>query len=239
MSTSFDSALDEIEIFRDLDPAARAAIARRCRWRRVSPHEQVLGHLDNTTDVFFVVQGQLRANTYSPLGKDVSFEEFGPGEMFGEFSAIDGQSRSANVVALNDAYIGSMPAGEFWGVIDKHPAVAAAVLKRLTGIIRTLNERIFEFSALAVSNRIHAELLRLAHRSGVRDNAARLSPAPTHAEIASRISTNREGVTREINALARSGVVAKEGRDLVIRDVAWLEDAVALKTGISPPHGTA
>jgi len=231
MIPKFDSALDQISIFRELTYSERAAIARRCNWRRLDAREQVIGHMDATTDVFFVVQGHLRCVNFSPLGKQVSFMDIGPGEIIGEFAAIDGQPRSTNVVALDDAFIGSMPAATLWRVIDAHPTVAAALLKRLTGIIRLLNERIFELSTLSVGNRIHAELLALAHASGIRDNSATISPPLTHAEIASRIGTNRETVTREINALSRSGIIRKEKRTLIVEDVSWLEQSVAIELG--------
>ncbi len=57
-----------------------------------------------------------------------------------------------------------------------------------------------------------------------------ISPAPTHAEIASRISTHREAVTRELNSLARAKLIEKRGTTLVIREIAALtrlvEDAL-------------
>jgi len=53
-----------------------------------------------------------------------------------------------------------------------------------------------------------------------------VSPAPTHAEIASRISTHREAVTREPNELARAKLIEKRGNDLIIHDIAMLESMV-------------
>ncbi|MDA0653723.1 MAG: Crp/Fnr family transcriptional regulator [Proteobacteria bacterium] len=231
MTPKFDSALDQISIFRGLAEAERVTIARRCTWRRLAAREQVIGHMESSTDVFFIVQGHLRVLNFSPLGKQVSFVDVGPGEIIGDFAAIDGQPRSTNVVALDDAFIGSMPAGVFGSVIETHPAVAAALLKRLTGIIRQLNERIFELSTLSVGNRIHAELLALARASGIKDNAAIITPTLTHAEIASRVGSNRETVTREINALTKSGIIRKDKRTLIVADVAWLQDSVAIELG--------
>jgi len=46
-----------------------------------------------------------------------------------------------------------------------------------------------------------------------------LSPAPTHEEIASRVSTHREAVTRELAWLEAQGVVEKAGRTLKITDL--------------------
>jgi len=231
---TYDFALDEIGIFKGISDKERAAIAGRCKWRRIEAHHQLINYMDPTNDIFFVVEGRLRVINYSVLGKEVAFSEIGPGEIVGEFAPIDGGERSANVFALTDSFVGSMPAEAFWEVIRQHPAVTAALLKHLTGIIRHLNGRIFEFSTLAVNNRIHAELLRLALAAGIKDNVSEISPVPTHAEIASRISTHREAVTREINALAQAGVLEKRPRTLVVRDIAWLQDVVEMKLGARP-----
>lgn len=191
--------------------------------------------MEATTEVFFVVQGHLRAVHFSSLGKQVSFVDVGPGEVIGDFAAIDGEARSTNVVALDDAFIGSMSADVFWRVLEDYPSVAAALLKKLTGIIRHLNERIFELSTMSVGNRIHAELLALAREAGIEDNSATIPPGLTHAEIASRIGTNRETVTREINALTKSGVIRKDKRILIVQDVEWLQDSVAIEMGELAP----
>src|SRR2546422_11705623 len=69
--------------------------------------------------------------------------------------------------------------------------------------------------------------LRLAREAGIEDNQARIDPAPKHADIASQVSTNREQVTRELSALAKAGIVAKDNAGvLVVRDVKQLEKMV-------------
>lgn len=72
-------------------------------------------------------------------------------------------------------------------------------------------------------SRIHAELVRLAHEAGASGNSARIEHAPTHADIASQVSTYREEVSRELSALAKAGIVARDGRALLIRDLRRLE----------------
>ena len=69
-------------------------------------------------------------------------------------------------------------------------------------------------------------MLRLARSGSDEDHTAVISPAPTHAEIASRISTHREAVTREIAVLARGGLLEKTGGDLVIHDIDRLQRMV-------------
>ena len=232
----YDAALSEIGVLKGLSDGDLAQISRQCAWRRVNINEQIIGHLDKTSDVYFVVQGTMRVINYSLEGKVISFRDMHPGEMFGEISAIDGQARSASVYALSDGFIGSLTAEKFWQILVDYPSVACSVFRTLVEHIRRLTERVFEFSVLTVNERIHAELLRLAIIAGIEDNASTISPSPTHAEIANHISTNRESVTREINALAKQGVLGKAKRTLTIRDVRWLQDAVNTKLGEYAPR---
>jgi hypothetical protein len=86
---------------------------------------------------------------------------------------------------------------------------------------------VIDLTTLGVQNRIHADLLRRARVAGLTGNAARIDPAPKHADIAGQVSTNREQVTRELSALAKAGILGKEDGALVVRDVARLERLVA------------
>jgi CRP/FNR family transcriptional regulator, cyclic AMP receptor protein len=78
---------------------------------------------------------------------------------------------------------------------------------------------VFEFSALHVDNRIQAEVLRLATLAGRVGKGARIVPAPTHVEIASRVSTHGEAVTRELNRLSQIGLVTRSGNALLVTDI--------------------
>jgi CRP/FNR family cyclic AMP-dependent transcriptional regulator len=81
-------------------------------------------------------------------------------------------------------------------------------------------------STLGVHDRVLAELLRLAREAGVHGNRARIDPAPMHADLAGQVSTYREQVTRELSALRKAGVLARDGRALIVLDAARLEKRV-------------
>ncbi len=173
-----------------------------------------------------IARGRVRATGYSLSGKEVSYRDLNAGEMVGEFSAIDGAPRSADVIALKETRIGTLSQDRFWRLLTDKWTVAAATLKSLTGQLRTLTERVFEFFALAVNNRIHAEFLRRAGLDGEAGASAHIRPAPSHAELASRISTHRETVTRELNRLACTGLIVRDGNGLRITDVGELSRMV-------------
>ena len=219
-------ALSEIDVFGALDETAKRSIAAECYWHKIARDKQIIGHQDQSDDVYFLVQGTVRAISYSFEGKEVSFRDIGPGEIFGEYAAIDGGERSANVYALTDVFAGSLSGAAFREILARYPEVSLAVMRLLTRQTRELTKRIFEFSAFAVKNRIHAELLRLALASRPSGNSAEIPKMPTHAELASRISTHREAITREFNALVRSGILEKRGRTTFITDLTALQNMV-------------
>jgi CRP-like cAMP-binding protein len=215
-----EEALTAFKVFRALPPDAIETLSKRCQWHHYGSHQLIVAQDDETKDVFFIVRGRVRVTVYAASGKEVSFRDLGAGQMFGELSAIDGQPRSATVIALQETVMARMPPNVFWMMVERYPQVTAAVLHHLVSLVRALSERVFEFSTRAVKNRIHAELLRLAREgNGPHNGTMLISPAPTHAEIASRISTHREAVTRELNELVRAGLVERGSGGLIIRDI--------------------
>jgi CRP-like cAMP-binding protein len=218
--------LKSIAIFAELDDAVMAAIESLCRWRDYPAGAAIIGYLDRSDEVHFLAAGKARAIIYSAGGDAVLFKDILPGEMFGEIAALDEGPRSAGVEAVEPCVTASLSARAFRQVLADHPAVAAATLRRLTAQVRRLSERVHEFSTLGVQSRIRAELLRLAALAGIDQNQALLHPAPSLSELASRVSTHREAVSRELSRLAAMGVVTREKGALRIADVRRLKQLV-------------
>lgn len=218
--------LSVIAIFKQLDIADRQRLAEKMTVRPYAPRQQVIAQDDASSDVFFVVSGRVRATVYASTGKEVSYEDLGPGDMFGEMAAIDGHPRSTHVVALVDSLVACMPRDLFWSAVFSYPSVTERLLKRLTGMVRMHCERIFEYGTMDVSHRVRAELLRLARATSKLDGEVAIPDAPTHAEIASRVATHREAVTRECKQLEAMGLIEWRPGRHVIKDVGKLERLV-------------
>ena len=124
-----------------------------------------------------------------------------------------------------------MPAGAFRELLQTEPVVAQALLVQNVTRILALTTRVNEFIILAVKNRIQAELLRLASLGSHEGKSARIVPAPTHVEIASRVSTHREAVTRELSRLTRIGIIERRGGTLLVKNVEELTEMVHKATG--------
>jgi CRP/FNR family cyclic AMP-dependent transcriptional regulator len=229
MSKSFQPSglgLRRIDLFKGLANERLEAIARGCTWRNFASGTQILCRESHDCDVYLLVSGKVRVTTYSAAGRQVTFRDCAPGEFFGEVAALDDMPRSADVVALEGSLLASMRAAEFRKLLRDEPALAERVLRRLAALVRRLSERVIDLSTLGVHYRIHGELLRLAREAGVEGNTSRIDPAPKHADLASQVSTYREQVTREMSALAKAGLLRKEGRALIVRDFGRLERMV-------------
>ncbi|MEX2242153.1 MAG: Crp/Fnr family transcriptional regulator [Burkholderiales bacterium] len=218
--------LRDIALLEGLAPERLAALARECAWRNYAAEQRIISRDAGDRDLYLIVSGRVRVTTYSAAGRQVTFRDFGRGEHFGEVAAIDGKPRSSDVVALESTLLASLSRGPFGRLLQEEPAVAERLLRDLAALVRRLSERVLDLSTLGVHQRLYAEVLRLAREAGVTGNRARIEPAPKHADLASQVSTYREQVTRELSVLAKTGVLAKDGRALVVLDVARLEKLV-------------
>lgn len=224
-------ALSRIEPFTGLDEQSLKEVAASCRFQRSDAKHQVIAYQDDSADVFFIVSGKVRVVIHSLSGKEISYRDLEAGEMFGELAAIDGQQRSASVVAVAETLLIAMSAAAFRETIRRHPPVAEAVLERLTRLVRLYSQRLYEMRTLDVQSRIRAELLRLAEDSLGEDNTATISPLPTSADIAARVNTRREAVSRELASLTRRGLIERQQKSLMIRDLAGLNRLVESMLG--------
>jgi CRP/FNR family cyclic AMP-dependent transcriptional regulator len=218
--------LRKVKLLEGLPEETLEQVAQRCRWRHVAEGQQIVARNSPDRDVHFIASGRVRVTIFSAGGRQVTFRDEDAGDMFGDIAAIDGKPRSADVVALETVLVASMTAEAFREMVGREEIVRDRVLQRLANLVRLLSDRVIELSTLGVQNRIHAELLRLARDTGQVGKQARLEPAPKHADMASQVSTYREQVTREMSALARQGLVAKEGSALILLDVPRLERMV-------------
>ena len=223
--TSHASQLRVISLFEDLQPADLSRVADLCLIRTYEKHAQILGQQEETSDVFFILTGSVRISSYTEGGREVIFTEMSGGDIFGEFAAVDQLPRSAAVLALSDCLVARMTATRFVEVLKRYPEASTRLIELLVSKIRKMSERVFEVSALPVRERVRRELLRLSTEGTAFRNGIVIRPAPTHYEIAARIGSHREAVTREFNRLESENIVEVRRRQIRIVDIERLKRA--------------
>jgi CRP-like cAMP-binding protein len=213
---TMQNAFARIAFFKDVADLDFEKFERRCLWRRFEDGETVVDYEDESSDVYFIIAGEVRVLIRTPAGKEIILAEMRAGQFFGELSAIDAVQRSANVTALTRSELCIMPAVVFREIIFASQTACDKILKLLSGRVRELNHRLAELSVLDLKHRLYSELMRLSHPRPGHPGERAVTPPPYHHILAARIGCRREQVTRELSAMSTEGVVEKTRGALVI-----------------------
>ena len=223
----FRQKLRQITVLKSLNKSVIGSVARHAQQHYFASQEYLIRHSSTDKNVFFLLTGRLRATITSSKGREIGYKEIRRGEMFGELSAIDNQPRSISVLAVEPSITAIVSQANFIKLLRTETEFAVAVMKHLTGMVRTLSDKVFEFGTLNIQERVYVELLRMAQPYITNSSMVEIHPVPTHTQISNMIGANREAVTREINNLKSSGLIElKKGRILVIHDLKKLEQTV-------------
>ena len=187
---------------------------------------QILRQDDPSKDVFVINYGRVLVTFYTERGTKLSFTEMQAGQSFGELSAIDLEPRSANILALDETSLTRIEHHQFQALLKSHPEFTTFVMRQMSSMIRRLNSRMQDLSTLDSTHRIYAELLRIAKNGQIRNDQIIVNNPPTHVEIACRIHSHREAVSRTYSALIKDGLLEKHSKQLVLKQPEVLRQRV-------------
>jgi CRP-like cAMP-binding protein len=218
MEKSDASILARIHVLQGQSEKELEKLTGLCDWRRFDPDQLILDRDSTSTDVYFVIEGEVRVVNYSFLGREVQFATFKSGDYFGELAAIDGLPRSASVTAIGDTLVAVLSGDEFIAVLQRDGAAAMTVLRGLAGIIRNSDDRIMDLSMLSAFQRVYSELLRRAKPDKAVPGQWILRPYPPERDIASRAGTTSETVSRAVSQLRQAGLAQRKTLNLYIKN---------------------
>jgi CRP-like cAMP-binding protein len=193
--------------------------------------QSILGFGTPSTEVYFLVKGRAQVALVSQAGREVILKTMGPGALFGELAAIDDRPRSTWIRALSAVELAVVPGQDFREALEEVPAAGMWVVRHLSAQVRYLTDKVFELNVLAVRTRLHCELLRLCLEAGCNAGMCTIEPAPTHAQLAARIGTHREAVTREMRYLAGKNILEQKRPRQTILNVNGLAEIVSREAG--------
>ncbi|MES3007343.1 MAG: Crp/Fnr family transcriptional regulator [Pseudomonadota bacterium] len=207
--------LDRIEAFRDLGSAVRQDILAQIKAWRVPAERDIIGYLDQTHSVYFLLEGEVRVNMLAAGGRQITYQILHAGAMFGELAAIDGLPRSASVVSETEVLLAELTREQFIGLARLHPDLSMMIMRRLANLSRWLASRVFEYHTYNVRGRVYLELIRaveaLDNSDGEAFESADTLIKISDRDMASRVGTTRENVTRIYATLKEQNVLSRSG----------------------------
>ena len=197
----------DLPLFHGLTPADFAGIEVSFVERRLRPWEILFHQQDRSRDVHFLLSGTLIALYWTADGREVIFTRFALGDHFGELAALDDGDRSLAVVARSEATVLTISGATFRTLFDSVPVLRWRITHGLVSRIRSLTARNLELTTFSVEQRVASYLFGLAVDRGQLRAGGVIEDAPTHAEIAATIGSNREMVSRIMSGLAKRGAI--------------------------------
>jgi CRP-like cAMP-binding protein len=180
---------------------------------------QIICHQGDPGDhLYAVIQGLVKIVFISGRGDEMVLNVMGSEEIFGELALLDGSPRSASVVALKSTCVFTLPRARLLELMSNNPGLADEFLKLIGGRIRKLTEQAGDLAFLDLGGRLAKLLLQLSAR---RDNVQGvvLDRGLTQSDLAAMIGSSRPAVNRALQSFAARGLIAIQGRTIVLRDL--------------------
>ena len=219
--------LGYVPLFHRLTPDERRGFAALVREQRYPRGALIVRQGDPGDALFIVRSGGVKVAVVGEDGREVILGTLGQGDHFGELALIDGQPRSAHVVAMEPTVLLVLRRDDFRRQVEQMPRVAWALLEELSRRLRHADEKITGLVLLDVPGRVARLLLDRA--TGDAADASR--SAPTHETMAQMIGASRETVSRAMKELQEGGLVSAQRRMIEILDVPGLERRAAPGAG--------
>jgi CRP/FNR family transcriptional regulator, cyclic AMP receptor protein len=210
--------LRSVPIFSELTEADFASLAKVANRRRY-PKDSVVFFENEQGDFFFMIlEGRIKVTILGDDGREVILSLLGSGDFFGEMALLDNEPRSATAIAVEDTELLSLHRNDFQSVLTDNRSITVGLIKVLTARLRRANHQISTLALLDVYGRVARVIVDMAREEGRRLKDGRIAfRRATHQEIANRIGTTRETVTRMLKDLERQGMIHIEGREIIVQ----------------------
>jgi len=169
--------------------------------------------------MFIILKGRVKISRISDEGREVILSILVDGDFFGEMAILDGQTRSANAITLEDTEMLIIRRENFLQMLHDYPQIAINLLKELAHRLRRSDSQIKSLSLQNALGRVASTLLRIADDSGIiKQGIVEIPHLPPQQDLANMAGTSRETISRVIKTLGQLDYVKKEGSKLLILD---------------------
>ncbi len=211
--------LQSVSIFWDLNENDLGHIADKMVAKHFENGNYIFLEDSEGEQCFFVLEGSVKVTRLSKDGREVILAMLNEGDFFGEMSLLDGESRSANVIALEKTKVLTLDRNDFIAVVNDYPQIAVQLLKELARRLRKSDRQIASLSLSDAEKRIALCIIRFADEQGVIQNGKVSIPkTPIQQDIANMAGTSRETVSRALGLLEKEDLIERNGRELIILD---------------------
>ena len=212
-------ALARSPLLGGLPQESLSRLARAARRRTFRRGEVIFHQGDPGDSLHLLQQGRVKVALDAESGDEAVIAILSPGDMFGELSLVDGEPRSATVVALEPVETASLARSDLLRCLREHPAAMERLLTALAGMVRRADEGMADLVFLDLEGRLVKKLLELAADHGrAADGAVEIELPMTQEDLAAMIGATRASVNKLLGWYEDRGAIERRGRRIAIFD---------------------
>lgn len=189
---------------------------------KLAPGQIILAAGHAVDDLIVVARGLLKLTRVSRSGREQVVRELGPGEFYGEMALFTPLVAEADLVAVSETDACLLRRDAVQKELAASPAMARALVEALAQRLAEAERTIGELALLDVGQRLASELLRLSGAGNGHNGPVTFHIPYSWAEMASRLATTPESLSRRLRRLVDDGVVTVAGRTVTVHDVETL-----------------
>jgi CRP/FNR family transcriptional regulator len=215
--------LGKTALLAGLSTAELQSLAALTTRKRFSAGELLFSEGEPCAGLHIVSSGKVRIFKTSASGREQVLAVEGQGGSVAELPVFDGGPYPASVVAIEETEMAFISRRNFQAFCIQHPEVALKVLSVVGARLRNLVAIIEELSFTTIRQRLVSALLKMAEAEGKKTARGIEFLLPSsHQELANRLGTVRELVSRNLMRLQAEGLLEVDARQIVIKDLPGL-----------------
>lgn len=203
--------IHNVPFFRNVSENHIEQIIDDFRIAHAQKDEVIVYQTDKSTDMYIIIKGRVKVTLLSEEGEEFILTDLNKGDFFGELSLIDGNPRSATVIAEEDSTFGVLKRENLLAEIQREPMIAVDLLTSVVHRLRYATEREEQFAFLDVRERILKLFKQCIAKEGKQeeDGFYRIKKW-THKDIALRIGSSRESVSKILKTLSTKKLIIEK-----------------------------
>lgn len=210
----------QTELFRDLDVAILDILAKQAVAKRLRRNEILFLAGEPSKGLYVIASGSVRAYRTSADGREQVIHVERAITTIAEVPVFDDGNYPSTVAAEEPTTLYFLGKQQILKTAYEYPQLALAAVKIMAARLRRCAELVETLSLREVGQRLARLLLDEAQNHGTdTDQGTTIKLRLTHNQLAARIGTVREVVTRMMNRLQDQGLIVHEGKDILIPDL--------------------
>jgi len=212
MDTS--NIIKNIDIFKGLTADEFNLLCKSIKTKFVKKNTLIFSKGDENQSIYILKEGCVDVFILTETGKELILSSLGQGDYFGELSLLDSEPVSANIIATTDSILFMLNKMDLFQIMKNNSFVLSNVINHLCVKVRDLTDKVESFALLDVYHRFTLLLTDLSETN--KEGLSVVDRSLTHKNIALRIGSSREMVSRIIRDLESGGYISIENKVITI-----------------------